>query len=360
MILANTGTQVMMMQVSHLLFGNAVIGVIEALLLIYIFKARAVFAVPLMVLANYASTWLGWLLIFNLGLLFDLVLPFAGPNIENYQWWIALLIVSCFFVTVLIEAPFVWVTLRPGERGWQRWLKVNLGTQALTYSICIVPAYGLYGRVQITETASVEPVTSFVAKELPFWIYYIDSNDGDVYRIRPDGSEREHAFATGFTSARSFLFCFADDKARPRRDLWAYTDERGQAFEVLMTDFAAPRSEFLNRDGMPYGNPPWHLGRFQAAEFRSPSAREWTVTDRDNFGIEAMRASGEIDRLTFTTGFGTWPGRNPSILPGEIAIFALGDQICAWDLNQRKLGLIARGRGPVVVPDEDLSPAPGP
>lgn len=358
MILANTATQVMAMQIAHLFIGNAVIGVIEAVFLWRAFKARLWWALPLMIAANYASMWFGAMLLTDIGGVLLHVRVVAGPTIENYRLWLAMLIVACFVVTVLIEAPLVWLSLRPGERTWRRWLKANLITQLLTYSICIVPAYGLYGRVRVGSTASVEPVASFVAKGQPYWVYYIDFKTGDIYRIRPDGSRCEHVVAAGLTSTRAFLFCFAEDKARPRRDLWSFTDDRDERYRVLMTDFAAPRSEFLSPDGEPFHNPPWHLGLFHAAELRPPSERAWTVRDSDNSGIIAAHENEKVQRLTFSTGFGTWPGRNPTVLPGDIAIFALGDQICAWDLNQRKLGLIARGRGPVVVPDEDLVALP--
>ena len=40
---------------------------------------------------------------------------------------------------------------------------------------------------------------------------------------------------------------------------------------------------------------------------------------------------------------------NATVLPGDEVVFQAGNQVCIFDRESRKLGVLARGRGPVVV-----------
>jgi hypothetical protein len=48
------------------------------------------------------------------------------------------------------------------------------------------------------------------------------------------------------------------------------------------------------------------------------------------------------------------------MLPGDQVVYQLGDQIVLLDLNQRKLGLITLGRGPLAALDAPPTPASAP
>src|SRR5262249_284540 len=62
--LANVGTPLMWASAAHLVLGNAIIGLLEGLLLSGLFKLRAARAIGLMIAANYFSAWVGcaWIL----------------------------------------------------------------------------------------------------------------------------------------------------------------------------------------------------------------------------------------------------------------------------------------------------------
>ena len=58
---------------------------------------------------------------------------------------------------------------------------------------------------------------------------------------------------------------------------------------------------------------------------------------------------GLID-LTMKTPYLNIGTSNVTVLPGNQVVFQLGwDQIVLFDLDSRKIGLVARGRSPVVV-----------
>ena len=58
-LLANMGTPLMWMNLLHLLIGNAVIALVEGLLIAKCFGVRRLSAIGCALLANYGSAWLG-------------------------------------------------------------------------------------------------------------------------------------------------------------------------------------------------------------------------------------------------------------------------------------------------------------
>ena len=56
---ADAGTPLMWAGTFHLLFGNAIIGVAEGLLLAVLFRQKGAPCVPIMIAANYFSAWVG-------------------------------------------------------------------------------------------------------------------------------------------------------------------------------------------------------------------------------------------------------------------------------------------------------------
>ncbi len=64
--LANVGTPLMWATILHMAIGNAAIGVLEGVLLRWLFKVSASRAIAVMILANYVSAWIGWSLLMPL------------------------------------------------------------------------------------------------------------------------------------------------------------------------------------------------------------------------------------------------------------------------------------------------------
>jgi hypothetical protein len=67
-------------------------------------------------------------------------------------------------------------------------------------------------------------------------------------------------------------------------------------------------------------------------------------------GLQAWnKKTNEKLNAALETPFVIWPSRNATVLPGDQVVYQLGDQIVVLDLRTRRIGLVARGRGPVVI-----------
>jgi hypothetical protein len=363
-ILANMASRVMWCQYSHLLYGNAIIGVLESIFLILVFKARPVRTFVLIIVANYVSMFCG-LLIFGFMEARGPIHSVLPPTLHTYRYWLGGAVAISFLLTILIEWPFCFGSFSGERRNWGRALKACAITQVISYSVCIGLPYFSASEIRIAGEVSIEDAERVVPTGLPFRVYYIDPDNGDIYRMRPDGSQREHVMEVSLRR-RSQLFVMGDlDGADARYDaLWSlYAFDGGSWDEILIAQDFAPRDSAFLSDGQVipgYIRMSFH----DAAELREADDRDWRVRCRDNTGLAAgirppdsdsldlgyVREEGDI-HLSFTTGFGTWKGRNASVLPGDLVIFEFGGQICALDLNERKLALICFGYGPVVVRD---------
>lgn len=366
-ILANMGSPLMWMQVWHLLLGNAIIGTIEATFLILIFKTRPVRTVVLLIAANYVSMICGMLVFGRV----ERAAPVHGLvplTLYNYQVWLLGGFIVLLLLTIMIEWPFVAGSFRRGAAGWKRRLGACAAAQAITYCFCIGLPYWLRGELSVASEVAIEHVPTFVPPDLPFRVYYIDPDDGDVYRMRPDGSQCEHVMEASLEHhGKLAVMNDLEEPDAPDDPLWdliGFDYDWGDQVRFI-EDFAPPESAFLTDGRLDVFRVIFNI--HDAADLREADDRDWRVRCRDNAGLAAgirppdrdsldlgyTRAEGDI-HLSFNTGFGTWKGRNASVLPGDLVIFEFGGQICALDLNQRKLALLCFGYGPVVV--RDFSP----
>ncbi len=365
LILANTASRVMWHQLHHLLYLNLIIGIIEAVILVKWFKGRSLLSYPLLIIANYVSTGVG----------FYLISSSSGrgvwhetwqPTIENYQSWMLASVLIAFIMTVVIELPFCYLSLKCGDNHLKRSLKACLIVQAVSYITCIGLPYFLLGNVRIERDVDVVASPDFVPNDLPFWVYYIKPAEGSIWRIRPDGTDDELYLQIDlidenlkYSNPRLYIMHFDDDIPQ------AYLCPRASFTpqEVILEEFATSESVFHDRDGDQTNG--FHSGQYAAdlreiTELTNNNKTWFGCAEYNNgveFGMKTRDAKGDLTyddpdiRITFTTGVGTWRGRNITILPGDIAVFEIGGQICSLDLNNRKLALLCMGYGPVVTRD---------
>ena len=126
-------------KVAHLFFGNALIGLAEGVLIALIFRCRLRRAVPIMILANYASAWLGFIILSAFGeqpiarLLGDEPL-YALPTVVR---WVVL---AAFVETLLVEWPFCLWAVSPGKHKFARSIGACLVAQLASYAV-LIPYY---------------------------------------------------------------------------------------------------------------------------------------------------------------------------------------------------------------------------
>ncbi len=358
---ADAGTPLMWAEGGHLLIGNAIIGVVEGLVIAVLFRVRKRAAMLWMIGANYASMLLG-VFLFN---------SFGPAHLRDYfgdsaPTWLTLHsavayhvvgIIVLLALTAVVEWPFCVAML------WRqpRWLLRSVGAcamaQCVSYALlcsCYVPpsAFSV-----LTETQLAEPAV--FAKTCDAWIYYVSPSDGDLWRIHPDGADRTRVCAARIKDRAARLFVRPAEEGSGW-DLWWRSGRWNMDEQFrLLADFAScPARPEHDWESIYEDADFCHDGHCTYLD-QSPS-RNWRVqvyADWPDNGLRALKArTGERLHLAMATPLLRWTSSNATMLPGDQVVYQLGDQIVLLDLNERKLGLITLGRGPVVVQGEPSAP----
>jgi hypothetical protein len=330
--------------------GNAVIGIIEGLVIAKVFRASYALSIVLMVIANYASMWAG-ALIFGIG-----EAPSPIPNnlfdqpIDRVSWLLWIGVGVAFALSILIEWPFCFAAL-PAEPGrFRRSMLATLLAQASSYT-CL----GLtYFRSNNSMGSEVEVVRSIeLDKDIAIGeVLFIDPADGDVRSIQLDGKNLKHLFDADFSHPRHALMVqgiAADD--RPPWRLVGAVHERDSV--VLITDVLGIAEPFRSTGDARYSYVianAWTLEVNGVADHRPIEVRGWQARPSGNSGIEFYHGqTGDRYSLSYDTAFASWRGRCITILPGDLAVFEFGPQICLLNIPARQVSFLVRGRGPVVI-----------
>ena len=96
---ADAGTPLMWAGGLHLLFGNAIIGVAEGLILVLLFKLPARRCIAVMILANYFSAWVGGVF------LISKISGARSLDLYNAWRWLWCMVVVTYVITLFLEGP---------------------------------------------------------------------------------------------------------------------------------------------------------------------------------------------------------------------------------------------------------------
>lgn len=343
--LANAGTPLMWASMLHLIFGNAIIGVIEGSILSRLFKSPKPRSILIAIAANYASAWAG-------GYFVTSVLPtLPDLTIENLRYWFAVFVAAAFVVTLLIELPFFWLALRSQQRPLRKALVATPLIHGISYTL-LLGCYWMMSGTSMMTRLTIVPASELTLPE-PYSLYYITPDGAHVARVdlrKPHSQEIISTIRAQHRDDRLFVRQGNDASF----DLFARVDSgnRDAEREVLVEDAFANQAILDTRisegtQEMPSGT--WfNFGMVPSF----PSNSDWEF--RTGFwAIEGIRAknkiSGEGARYSLETPFAAWPVRNAIQLAGDHVIFQLGnDQICLFHPETKKLALMVRGKGPVV------------
>ncbi len=331
----------------HLLFGNALIGLGEGLLLAWLFSVPKGKSVLLMILANYASAWMGTLLVSGA------MVSTVPMDLNNGWMWFWIMVVVTYCVTLVLEWPFIAWCLR-GKQGWlRRSLRASLVVQSASYILL----FAWYGAASATSLYTRMDVVAPVDLSLPdsVVVYYIDSADGAVHKRPLVGGGDQKIFELHSTGIDDRLLIWASVADTGRWHLGARleTQDPGRPSSVLVqrdleseVPIDGSQSDSPWRDGMWVG-----LGKAPRLGSAKDSQWEFWAGYSPMEGIEAINpATGEQVRFSYETPFGAWTVRNAIHLPLDKVLFQLGhDQICAFDPVTRRVALLWHGRGPIAV-----------
>jgi hypothetical protein len=342
---ANAGTPLMWAAGLHLVFGNALIGLGEGLLLASVFSLPKGKSVWVMILANYLSAWLG-------GLFIGSAIVQALPMDLNNGWrWFWVLVVLTYCMTLILEWPLIVWCFRGTHDRLKRSLRASFVIQSASY----VMLFGWYWTASGTSLYTKMSVVTPADLSLPesVLVYFIAPADGDVYRRQLAGGGERKILELPSTDRNDRLFVRPSTSNTNRWDLVARLDTRDRRdprFVDVLTNMlveAAP-----DHDDRPRYDGTWfNFGKAQPLGNATNSQWEFRTGFWPIGGFRASnKKTGESMRFAYETPFGAWAVRNAVHLPSDKVLFQLGhDQICAFDPVSRRVALLWHGRGPVPV-----------
>jgi hypothetical protein len=339
-LLANAGTPLIWAAAFHLVVGNALIGLLEGWLLIRLYGLRATRTVPIVIVGNYFSMFIGqwsvaWVASWS-----------EHVTILNVQGFLFLTALAFFVATVVLELPFVLAALWKNDRWIRRSVNGSLVAQTASYGV-LFAYYWNVSAVSMLTQANIQRDIGFAA-EPSHSIFFVGSADRHLYEVALDGSEPRRVGELGRATEFARLFL------RQSRD--------GEALDLCLADRDANVQTLVVRvavdlpteSSSPHGNEQDSWWEFGAALDLRPSDELATEVETGFWPVEGIvvrqGSAGVPLRLALETPFVAWYARCATALPGNQVIFQLNDQIVLFDIESRKLGLVARGYGPLVIP----------
>jgi len=377
-VLANTITTLTAVFMGRLVLGNFIIGIVEGLIIARLLSAARIRSIWIMVLANYVSMFGGLILINLLGMVISYGLFARKALLYNAFYVILFMPILAFVMTVLMEWPFCHQINPHKPKSQKRSLKACVIAQLASYAL-ILPLYLLSSNISLYLDTSFDRSLSF-AENPTARIYYISSEDNCIYCCRTDGTGIEK-IPDQQTAGLNDLFIWPNRQYQTL-ELWygadlnpsSKRDLRKKILDDIPWNGSLPTWYRTSHYGMAHGESIEESREYQnqttdekyndkiesfyltneIADYRPLEQRDWIVTMPVffNFGDGLMAkhpTEGLID-LTLKTPYLNMGTSNVTVLPGNQVVFQLGmNQIVLFDLDSRKIGLVARGRSPVVV-----------
>ena len=341
---ANAGTPLIWATVFHLAVGNAFIGLLEGLLVSWIFRAPARRAIWTLIAANYLSACAGTYLLGTLrGSVTDL-------TIENIRSWIGVYAAMAFLGTLLIEFVFFWFAMRPQRSGLMRASRAAFVVNAMSY-LLLVGWYWMFSNTSMISQLQVVSPGS-LGQTGNYALYYISTDGRQVIQSDLHGDNEKVLSTVTSTHRNDRLF------ARPNEsngyDLFIHLEsESGQQVskELIAADFSfhAPvENANSSSNTVMHGGTHFNFGEVpslaanSSCEFRTGFWAAEGIKGKNKYRKDSVQ-------YALDTPFVSWGVRNATQLDGDIIVFQLGkDQICMMHPETGRIALIARGKGPIV------------
>ena len=359
--LANTGTPFMWATCFHLFIGNALIGWGEGVLISRCFGVERRRAVTRMIIANYASMLAGCLLLILVGSQLD---RFGRSSaIELGLVHIVLLnllgLAVVFGLTWLVELPFVCTLFTNHVHPLRSAARANLAAQSASYAVLAL-FYSL--TCDLSAARHVAPAVEMArSRNSNAWVYFI-SDDGDaVEHARIDGSGRSRVATLSSTHPNARIFWLPGSRqgswelwvTAPTAEEAAVGREARHAQQVLSDDVHGRAAVTWDDESGEHRLLAQMFG--YTADLTQEDPAPWSVraSTPPAGGLSAIARGGRQSMwLGVDTPFVNLRSLCPTLLPHDQVVYQLGDQIVLLDLNTMQIGVIARGRSPVVLIEE--------
>jgi hypothetical protein len=342
--LADAGTPLMWAGMLHMLFGNALIGIGEGLLLAFLFKLGRGRCIWIMVAANYFSAWVGYVFLLGYG-----VEQPADLNLYTAWGWIWRMIVITFLLTCILEWPFVFRCLRGVENRLKKSIWANVVAQTASYVLIFAWYWGASGRSLYTQTHVVQPAGFPIPANTV--VYFISTN-GDVCSLKPTEGGMKKVASLNNTNDENRLFLQKSESGKTSICVRFEASQDGKATLCLVSNMevtaTVPKYDEEPNEHRGNWSPQWFVTQIGEA---TNSAWSFLTGFWGKDGLYGTnRQTGEKIHLALETPYVQWIVRNAYELPNDCVVFQLGfNQICIFDPKTRRVALLARGYGPVVV-----------
>lgn len=347
--MANAGTPLMWAGMLHLVFGNALIGLGEGLLLAVIFRVSKLKSVLVMIAANYFSAWIGYLCIIGP------IVRKLPLDLYNARHWFWIMVGVTYLMTLVLEWPFIARCLK----GSQNWLRRSIVAVLVTQTASYVLLFGWYwmasGTSLYTKMNVVKPADISLPESV--LVYFIEPTDGNVYTSHLSGVDRQKVYEVHSTNRNDRLLTRPNAANTNYWDLIARletdNDDKPILVEVITNLQVEATCDWRTIHSKPqeYYGTIFSFGEVQKLGSATNSHWEFRSGFWSRDGLRAKNeATSHSMRLSYETPFGAWMVRNAVHLPSDKVLFQLGDdQICIFDPETRKVALLWHGRGPVPV-----------
>ncbi len=362
---ANAGSALAASECCHLFFANIVIGIVEACVLLALYRARFVKACFLMVAANYVSMFAG-VALQGLGLgLLDTYL--ARAPLYHVGSALVALVLGSYLVTIALEWPFCRWALGWRDTPFAKSFVAAVVTSGITY-LLLALVYLPSTDISLLTRTHVD--RDLVRGSPDDATIYFAGEDDYLWSVRISGNELRRVSERPVPQAESAASAFPDHSQLVLRPTDDGVDLCVGEADESEESWRAYRLPVLVENLMPVlpmtGDPTRHATRDRSMHVISiplwGQAAYWDVSARQRHGVLAGGLNLKLNVSDETTGRRSsialvagrafaWPALSPWVLSGDRVVYQLGEQIVLLDLTTMRIGHIVNGRDPIVVPD---------
>jgi hypothetical protein len=365
-VIANAGTPLIWAGAIHLFAGNLFIGVAEGVVFARLAKCSYGVSALCLVVANYLSTWLGLLWLFNPQLGF-----WDHITIENLREMLALQVGVAFCATLLVEFPLAWLASRwvqkaeaEAQARTQRSLRApgfvsvvrgHFLTQAVSYLV-------LFNGYWCLSETSVMAATVVSAEDLlpaGVAIFFISEDGRQVYRQNSTTSDPTRITELqAVSNQHSLLMAKGEEEWQVVLSRPINNGNDNLTVKVLASGFPKEKCPLL-ASGHPLC---WPQRPSDPAPRLGASLGEWHYFgDSWGYGLTARKlvyeepgvwrpTVAEEHRIAISSPLLGWVAHEVTTLPNQMALFRFGpSQICLYDPETNRIALFAKGRSVLAV-----------
>jgi len=292
-----------------------------------------------MIPANYFSAWVG-------GLFLNHEITAALPfNLYNAWRWIWVMVVFTYLMTLVLEWPFVFFCFRKDPNRLKRSLKGNVLVNSLSYVLLFGWYWLASGTTLYTEMNIVQPSEIIFPKEAT--VYFI-SETNEVCAL--DLNSRQIQKISSLNGADK------DDRLFVKTSV--FNANNWDILDSSKTNIVSSNLEVIAAQSWRDANDP---NQIEGTWFNFGEASKLGAAEKSDWNFETgfwpiegfygeNQKTGQKIYFSLETPFVAWNIRSATHLPGDYVVFQLGDdQICLFEASTKKIAMLARGQGPVVV-----------